>query len=402
MPNIQTAVHRTHVLEVLGNAIVGGMETYVTRLIERLPADQFTVTVLCPHENLLTEHFRTLGVDVYVTPMPDNPPWSSVQMTTSLIKALGIDVIHAHLPNAHLLAGLAGKLAGKPVVSTIHGRQLSTLDLEIHRAASTHLSPVCQQTYFHALGLGVQAQHLHLIPNGVDTHTFSPAANIKPNHWRQQWGIADHVPLVAFVGRLSPEKGPDVFLRTALAVKQRVPDVRFVLVGDGPLKQDLQHTIQQLELGDAVHLVGLIQDMPGVYKELDVVVSTSRSEAMPLALMEAMASGLPIVATRVGGVPDMVQHGLTGWLCGDGDFDSIATHVTQILMHPTDRQAMSLRARERAIKHFSLDHGVLATMQMLHQLAQKQPESRRVGAVVAGAKPVLNAVNPSGGKSASA
>ncbi|MGE5450776.1 MAG: glycosyltransferase [Acidobacteriota bacterium] len=400
MPNIQTAPQRTHVLQVLGNAIVGGMETYVTRLIERLPPDQFTVTALCPHDNQLADQIRALGADVYVTPMPDNPPWSSIQMTSALVKALAVDVLHAHLPNAHLLAGLAGKLSGKPVVTTIHGRQLSTLDLEVHRAASTHLSPVCQQTYFHALGLGVNPAQLHMIPNGVDTRQFMPPAS-KPSTLRQKWGVPVDAPLIGFVGRLSPEKGPDVFIRVALAVRAHAPETHFVVVGDGPMRKDLQQTIQRLELSDCVHMAGLVHDMPAVYQELDIVVSTSRSEAMPLALMEAMSSGLPLVATRVGGVPDLVQHGLTGWLAGDGDFEALATHALYLVQHPEERHLIGRRGRERALSRFSMDQTLSATAALLHKLALRTPEPRRVSAVINGSKPVLNSVSNEAGKAAS-
>jgi len=132
-------------------------------------------------------------------------------------------------------------------------------------------------------------------------------------------GIPEDAVLVGQIGRLSPEKGPDVFLRAALAAHGSAPDVHFVLVGEGPLRADLQELVARLGLASRVHFAGLRQDMASVYAELDIVVSASRSEAMPLALLEAMSCGLPVVATRVGGVPDLIQPGLSGWLVGDGD-----------------------------------------------------------------------------------
>ncbi|MFT3859575.1 MAG: glycosyltransferase [Aquabacterium sp.] len=386
MANLHTASQRIHVLQMLGNAIVGGMETYVMRLIQRLPPDQFGITVMFPWENEMADQLRDMGADVYVTPMPENPPWSGIQMTTSLIKAHNIDVVHAHLPNAHLLGGLAGKLAGKPVLSTIHGRQLATMDLEIHRTAGTHLAAVCRQTYFHALGLGVHPSQLHFIPNGVDTQIFTPRRE-RHGRLRQALGIPPDATLIAQVGRLSPEKGPDVFLRAALSIKQAAPQAHFVLIGDGPLHDDMRRLISKFELQGVAHMSGLIHDMTDVYAELDVSVSASRSEAMPLAMMEAMASGLPVVATRVGGVPDLIQHGKTGWLVGDGDFEAIARHVVELIDKPTERAAMGERARARVMSHFALEHSVQTTAQLLQKLAQKQPDSRRVSAVVNGTKP---------------
>lgn len=383
MPSVPNASQRVQVLQVLGNAIVGGMETYVSRLIERLPADQFGITVLLPWESELSDHLRSLGAEVYVTPMPDNPPWSAIQTVSALVKAHAIDVLHAHLPNAHLLSALVGRLCGKPVITTIHGRQLSTLDLEVHRTASTHLSVVCRQTYFHALGLGVSPSQLHFIPNGADTTLFVPR-RVRNGPLRQAVGVPPEAPLVGQVGRLSAEKGPDVFVRAALAAHAVMPDVHFVLIGEGPLRTELEQTVARLGLTDRLHFAGLQSDMANMYAELDMVVSASRSEAMPLAVLEAMSSGVPVIVTRVGGLPDLVQHGLSGWLVGDGDYDAMAAQLVSLLREPERAARMGQRARERVVHQFSLDHSVAGTAQLLRKLAQRGGDARRVSAVMPG------------------
>src|ERR671939_690952 len=94
----------THVLEIIGNAIVGGMENYVANLISRLPSDQFRVTCLCPFESAFTVSLRRIGCTVFITPLRDDPPWHSIQMAVELIRHHHVDLIHAHLPNAHVLA----------------------------------------------------------------------------------------------------------------------------------------------------------------------------------------------------------------------------------------------------------------------------------------------------------
>ncbi|MFP5405813.1 MAG: glycosyltransferase family 4 protein, partial [Gammaproteobacteria bacterium] len=162
------------VVEIVGNAILGGMETCVERLIERLPRERFSVTAILPYDGAYADRLRALDADVFVTPVQDNPPWCSVQMICSMIESGSVDVLHAHLPNAHVLAGLCGRLTGTPVLATIHGRQVNMLDLEVHRTAGTHVGVLCKQSYFHALGVGVNPSHLHLIPNGVDIDVFTP------------------------------------------------------------------------------------------------------------------------------------------------------------------------------------------------------------------------------------
>jgi len=372
---------RIHVLEIVGNAIVGGMETYVERLVENLPRDRFAVTVLCPFESPFTERLRALDIEVLVTPMPDDPPWSSIQMTCAMIKAGAIDLLHAHLPNAHVLAGIAGRLTGKPVLATVHGHRVGVLDLEVHRNAGTTLSVVCRQTYFHALGLGVSAGQLSCNPNGVDTEAFQPRPR-PADGIRAALGIPASANVVGFVGRLSPEKGPEVFLRAALLAHSKLADTHFVFVGDGPLAPQLRESIARFRLEDRVHLAGLRRDVANVLNDIDVLVSSSHSEAMPLAVMEAMASGLPVVATRVGGVPDMIDQGESGWLVAPNDFEDIAARLQQILATPGELARMRVAARRRAVEKMSLADTVERMAALMTRLVPTRTTQRAISAVV--------------------
>lgn len=369
---------RIHVLQVIGNAIVGGMESYVMRLIEGLPRERFVVTALCPDESALAERLRALDVEVVITPMPDNPPWCSIQLACSLVTSGSISVLHAHLPNAHVLAGIVGKLVNRPVLSTIHGRQLTPLDVEVQRVVGSHLSLVCRQSYFHALGMGINAAQLSCILSGVDTERFSPPAVRAGGPLRAALGLAASVPLVGFVGRLSPEKGPEVFVRAALLLAHTAPHARCVIVGDGPMRPRIADMIERLGLSAHVHMIGTCDDMPSIYAQLDVLVSSSHSEAMPLALMEGMACGLPVVATRVGGVPELVVQGETGWLVEAGDFEGIAAHVVTVLQ--PDRQArMGAAARRRAVERFSLPVWLGHMGDLLTQLASPRRTTTLAG-----------------------
>lgn len=372
---------RIHVLEVIGNAIVGGMETYVERLVENLPPERFAITALCPFESPFTERLRARDIEVFVTPMADDPPWASIQMTCAMIKAGGIDLLHAHLPNAHVLAGIAGRLTGKPVLATLHGHRVGMLDLEVHRHCGTHLSVVCRQSYFHALGLGVSAGQLSCNPNGVDTDAFRPRAR-PADGLRAALGIPAAAKVVGFLGRLSPEKGPEVFLRAALLASAKVPDAHFVFVGEGPLAATLRETIARVHLQDRVHLAGLRQDVAAVLNDFDMLVSSSHSEAMPLAVMEAMASGLPVVATRVGGLPDMIDQGQSGWLVAPDDYEAIADRMQQILLTPGELARMGAAARQRTVEKMALSDSVERVATLMSRLVPARATQREISAVV--------------------
>lgn len=230
------------VLEVIGNAIVGGMESWVERLVSRLPGDRFEITALCPFESPFTDRLRTLAAEVVIAPLPENPLWDSIQTALTLVRSQRIDLLHAHLPNAHVLAGLVGRLAGKPVLTTVHGRQMTLLDLEVHRACATHVSVVCRHSYFHALALGASPDRLSCEPNGVDCERFKPTGT-RSGLLRDALRLDPATPLVGFVGRLSPEKGPEVFVRAALLLKGLQPEAHCVVIGEGPMEFALRELV---------------------------------------------------------------------------------------------------------------------------------------------------------------
>lgn len=384
---------RLHVMQFVGNNIVGGMETYVQRLVERLPKEHFRVSVVCPYESHYSDRLRGHGAEVLVLSMPDDPCWASICSAAAYVKSEQVDVLQAHLTNAHILAGLVGQLTGTPVIYTNHGRRLSSEDLEVHQLARTHFSLVCRYTELHALGLGIRPEYVHMIPNGVDTTVFTPRRE-RQGALRQRFGIPPDAPVVGFVGRLSVEKGPETFLRSVLLAHQAVPELHAVMVGTGPMESNVETFIRNFQMGSYAHLAGLQDDMPAVMSEFDLFVSSSHSEAMPLAMMEAMASGLPIVGTRVGGVPDLIQHGVSGYLVDRADINAISSAVRGLLQEPSLREQFGLASRERAVTLFSLDESIRVTCQLLRQLSAQHVTVERTTAAPEGTAAANESIAP--------
>jgi glycosyltransferase involved in cell wall biosynthesis len=368
MKIISTAERPINLLQLVGGSIVGGMETYVLRLLQRLPRDSFRVTCLCVAESDITQTLREIGCNVHITPLTDDPDWQSIQLGTSLIRAESIDVIHAHLPNAHSLAGILSKLTDTPALATIHGRYLNLRDLEVHKIAQTHISVVAKTAYFHALSLGVPVSKLRFIANGVDTKVFRPAA--RTNYLHSLLGLPPETPLIGFVGRLSPEKGPDVFVHVASIAHKQLKGCHFVLVGEGSMRKKLEQDIHNLRMSSCIHLAGLQSDMPKIYTSLDLLASTSYSEAMPLAIIEAMASGLAVVSTNVGGIVDIIESGGTGLLNKVGDLNGMATNIVTLMSDASTRAEMGKAARKRVKDKFELSQSVTQTSELLSSLTQ--------------------------------
>lgn len=362
-----------HVLEILGNAIVGGMETFVTRLVRELARERIRMSALCPFESHVTAALRDAGCDVIIAPVRDDPVWLTIQLAASFVDDCHVDVLHAHLANAHVLGALVSALTDRPCLATIHGRTVSMLDLEAHRLSERmHMSVVCRAAYAHARAIGVARDRLHLIPNGV------PRSNASADRaaFAAGLGVDADAPLVAFVGRLSPEKGPDLFVRMAAQLAVKHPRAIFVVVGHGPLRERLERDARMLDLGNRLRFAGERHDVLEFMPALTALVVPSHAEGMPLALMEAMAAGVPVVATSVGGIPELVQHGATGLLVGPGDAGNLAAAVDGLLDDPPWAAALGRRARERALTLWPQRESALRMGALLARLARAKEPSR--------------------------
>jgi glycosyltransferase involved in cell wall biosynthesis len=334
-----------HVLEVLGNGIVGGMETYVARLTRHLKFSGVKVSALCPFEGPLTAALRAEGCPILIAPVTDDPTWSTVQSTATYVLAEQVDVMHAHLGNAHVLAALISAVTAVPCVATIHGRSIPMLDLEAHRLLDGPcMTVVCHSAYNHARALGVLPHRLKLIANGV------PAApsRTRIDELHRLLGLAPATPILGFVGRLAPEKGPELFVRMAWMLRRKHPDVHYVFIGDGPLRGALIKEASELGLLDRMHFVGVRDDVQLLLPSLSLLIMPSQSEGMPLALMEAMAAGVPAVATSVGGIPEIVAHTITGLVLAPNDLTKLSAAVGELLDDPNRRKAMGEASRARA------------------------------------------------------
>jgi glycosyltransferase involved in cell wall biosynthesis len=168
------------------------------------------------------------------------------------------------------------------------------------------------------------------------------------NGVRAELGIPDGVPLVGTVANFKPHKGQEHLLRAAAIVRRRIPDARFVLVGVGPREGQMRREADQLGLDGAVIFAGFRDDAPRVMRAFDVFVLPSENEGLPIALLEAMAQGRPVVATRVGGTPEVLQHGVQGLLVPPGSPEQLADAITTVLGDRAMRERMGDAGRSRS------------------------------------------------------
>ncbi|MHB9073210.1 MAG: glycosyltransferase [Desulfobaccales bacterium] len=191
---------------------------------------------------------------------------------------------------------------------------------------------------------GVPAARLTTILNGVDTDYFRPPASPPAGP-----------PRVLSVARMVPEKDHDTLLAAFHLTAKANPEAELWLVGDGPRLAATRELAQRLSISDRVKFIPPREDLRPLLQQASLFVLSSQTEALPNVVLEAMAAGLPVVATRVGGVPELVELNRTGWLVNPGDAPALAAALSQALADPDARQAMGKAGRERAVKHFSLE-----------------------------------------------
>jgi glycosyltransferase involved in cell wall biosynthesis len=293
------------------------------------------------------------------------------------------DIVHTHTAKAGFVGRVAARLAGVPViVHTFHGHVLRgyfgplktyfyrTLERMLARRSNVILA-VSDAVKNDLVSLGVaRAEKIRVMPLGLPLVPL--AGKLPRGRLRAPAGVPDDAPLIGVVGRLVPIKDIDTFLEAAVLLLQQVSSAHFAVVGDGELHDALIARARQLALEARVHFCGWHRDMAAVYGDLDVVVNCSRNEGTPVALIEAMASGRPVVATAVGGTPDLVGHGKRGLLVPAGDPAALAAAILDALRRPApDRLA---EAQRYVLAHHSVDR-LLADVDGLYRqlLAEARP-----------------------------
>jgi glycosyltransferase involved in cell wall biosynthesis len=326
------------VLHLISSSGVYGAEKMVVGLCEALP--QFGVQpVLEVFDNRharnveVADYALRFGVPVRLLPCGGRFDLAAVRHLRRDIRDAGADLVHVHGYKANLY-GFAATRLGVPLVATNHRFDtgpLNRFDKPILRRCDAvyAVSDEARDSLRRVYGV----RDAMTIPNGVDPRDFTGVTGTL--------GLPG--PVVGMVARLAPEKAPQDFLAVAAAL----PEATFVLVGDGPLRPELE-----ANAGPNVHFLGFRDDMPGVYAGLDVLVQPSLREGMPMTLLEAMASGLPVVATRVGAAADLIDNGRTGMLVPPGDVPALTAAVQSLLR---DDHGIGAAARQEVEQRFTVD-----------------------------------------------
>jgi glycosyltransferase involved in cell wall biosynthesis len=268
------------------------------------------------------------------------------------------DLLHCHLPLAGVVGRVAGTIAGIPVVYSEHNlhesykwptRRLNrwTWGLqEVVFAVSDAVASSISKS-------GASGVPIHTIQNGICTQTFS-RASVSSRSIRDELHIPEEATVVGTVAGFRRNKRLDIWLETARRIRESCPNVRYLLVGDGSLRGEIESLGTSLGLEDVLHIAGMQEDVEAYLAAMDVYLISSRFEGLPLAMLEAMSMQLPVVATAVGGIPEALTHGESGLLVPHGDAAALAAAVIELIGDQARADAMGASGRKRVVEDFSL------------------------------------------------
>jgi glycosyltransferase involved in cell wall biosynthesis len=346
------------VLELLVSTELGGGPAHVRDLVTGLAGAEFRFTVAGPAGGALVPALAAAADFAPVTADRLSP--GALRDTVRLVRERRIQVIHSHGKGAGLYGRLAARLTGATAIHTFHGIHLAgygRLYLPLERAlarrsfAVVHVSE-SQATEARVLGLA-PAGRTRVIVNGIDAAAVRAAAARAPLS-RAALGLRPDALVLATVARFDPVKRLAVLLRAMPLIAARVPEARLLIVGDGPERDALRALARALDPDGRVVFAGAIPDAARVLPVVDLYVTAARREGLPLAVLEAMACGLPVLATRVPGHVDAVEEGRTGLLVPADAPGPLAEAAVALLRDPTGRHAMGVAGRERVERRFAL------------------------------------------------
>lgn len=371
---------RIRVLHLIKSLNRGGAETLLAEGLRFADADRFELSYgyFHPEIDALVPALRAGGASVTCFDAPTRfTMLMRARRVARHLREQRIDLLHCHMPLAGALGRLAGRMAGVPVVYTEHNK------VEWYRRATFWLNAWTYGMQAHVVAVSesvAESVHRYIRPsvpvtvvrNGIDAEYFSRSPQ-GADTVRQRFGIAADAPVVGNVAAFIPQKRVHDWIAAAREIHRLHPAARFVWVGEGPLRQAMLDGVREAGLQGVVHLAGVQADVRPYLAAMDVYMMSSAFEGLPVALLEAMALGCAPVCTSVGGIPEVIEPGVNGFLADPGAPEELARAVCALLGHGARRAEVSAAARATVEARFSVERMTRAIEAIYLQVLGQAP-----------------------------
>ncbi len=351
------------ILHLIDTTGPGGAETVFIDLATGLSSDKFRSVVLIRGKGWVYEELCRRGVEPILLNAKGSFNWRYLLSLRNLIKQQKVDLIQSHLLGSSVYASLAGLTTSVPVVATFHGA-VDISDKERFKGLKFGaISLGAKQVVAVSQGLrddiirrtSLKVKKIKILYNGIHTAAFQRP---RSNSLREKYGWSDDDFIIGCLGNIRPAKGYNILLQAAARVKASGKSCRFVIAGqpdkEGHLYESLLQQRKKLGLEEQIQFLGFLDDPAEFLSNLDLFLSSSISEGLPLSAIQAMAAGLPLLATRCGGYEELVIDRENGWLVDVGDSGAIADAIETLVDSPKTRTELAEQARKHVIETFDI------------------------------------------------
>ena len=339
----------------------GGISAYMLNLSKALHQKEGLRVVVGSRGGDLEEEFKNMGIVPMRLPLTTKCEVSpkvffAAWKIQHFIKREKIDLIHANTRVTQVLAALVSFASGIPYISTCHGYFKTRLSRRLLPCWGSKVIAISDQVQEHLLkDFHLQNRRVALIYNGVDPERFQPKETRAVEQQKKMLGLAPDKKIIGHIGRLSSVKGQKYLILAAGELMRKRRDFQLLIVGDGEEGKELKKLIAaEKSLEDIVVLKPSVADTSGALSVMDIFVMPSLQEGLGLSILEAQAQGVPVVASRVGGIPTAIEDNVTGLLCPAADAHALAFNIEKILDNPTLRESIINKAKQNIKERFSV------------------------------------------------
>jgi glycosyltransferase involved in cell wall biosynthesis len=357
----------------MGRHLYGGARqvAYLLNGLSRFPGEHVLV---CSEGAEIVGAVQNPAIGIRPLPFRGDADLRLIGRLRRLIRSEKPDVLHIHSRRGDLLAALAGRLEKIPM---IHSRRVDNpprwVDTRVKFPLFEIIVTISEGIRDVLIGAGVPTDRVVCVPSVVDTGRYRPGCD---KAWfRSEFGLTESETAIGVIAQLIPRKGHAVLFDALPTVLSRHPNTRVLLFGQGPMEAELRTSVRAHGLEDAVAFAGYRNDMARVIPCLDLVVHPAWMEGLGVSLLEAAASGVPIVATRAGGIPEIVKDGINGRLIEPGDSATLASALAELLDDSERRREMGQAGRRLVLDRFSAEAMVEGNYRVYRQVAGPGAES---------------------------
>lgn len=348
-----------NVLHLIETSGPGGAERMLISLVENLDKSRYRSLVCLLKDGWLKTQLQSLDIETMLVPQHRSldVPW--LLRLSRLLKGRPIHVMHAHEFTMNVYGSLLSRLTGIPIVATVHGKNYywvkwrRRLAYRFVARQSVMVAVSDNLKRFLSQWVAIHPDEIRIVHNGIDLDRY--AVSGRHNSLRKELGINKNQPVIGTVGNLYAVKGQTYLLRACVTVAKAFPNFVLLMAGRGDQLGVLEAEARGLGIRGNVRFLGFREDIPSLLQALDVFVLPSVSEGLPLSILEAMAFGKSVVASNVGGIPEVIKDGVTGYLVPPKDPEALAERILLLLHHPQVAADLGRSGRKIVQEAFRLE-----------------------------------------------